>query len=558
MNHNSISRKKRILFCSEATFLNTGYATYTREILNYLHSTGKYEIAEMASYGERNDPRSHGIPWKYYGVMPNPDASEEEKKNYMANPTNQFGEFIFESVCLDFQPDIVCDIRDFWMLDFAERSPYRSYFKWCIMPTVDARPQARQWVATYESADACLTYSDWAGGILEDQSGGKINYLGSSPPSAHPAYKPVENRVEHRKLHGIDPDAKIIGTVMRNQRRKLYPDLFEAFKLMLDKVEDKSKYFLYCHTSYPDLGWDIPELLQQYGLSSKVLFTYVCGQTKKPFTSLFKGAMAQSPYTGQYGATMANVRNGVSYEGLSDVINLFDLYVQYANCEGFGLPQVEAAACAVPVMGTDYSAMESVLRDLGGIPIKPKALYKELETGCLRAVPDNELAAEKFIEFFNMSEEDRRSMGLKTRQAFLEKFQWDKSGKVWEDYFDSVEILPESMGWKSPPKMNQPKPKPEKLPENIDHQTLARWLITDVLCDPSKINSYMEARLIRDLMYQTSTGTTGGMYFNESSASFEGNTRNPFNFDIAYEHLSSLCQRRNMWEQRRVQAFAQK
>ena len=27
-------RKKRILFCSEATFVNTGYATYTREILN--------------------------------------------------------------------------------------------------------------------------------------------------------------------------------------------------------------------------------------------------------------------------------------------------------------------------------------------------------------------------------------------------------------------------------------------------------------------------------------------------------------------------------------------
>ncbi len=29
-------RKKRIIFCTEATFLNTGYSTYTREILNYL------------------------------------------------------------------------------------------------------------------------------------------------------------------------------------------------------------------------------------------------------------------------------------------------------------------------------------------------------------------------------------------------------------------------------------------------------------------------------------------------------------------------------------------
>ena len=143
-------RKKRILFCSEATFLNTGYATYTREILNYLHSTGKYEIAEMSAYGQRDDPRAKDIPWGYYGVAPNsdcePKASQEELNAYNSSGSNQFGEWIFEHVCLDFMPDIVCDIRDFWMLEFAERSPFRRYFKWCIMPTVDARPQARQWV----------------------------------------------------------------------------------------------------------------------------------------------------------------------------------------------------------------------------------------------------------------------------------------------------------------------------------------------------------------------------------------------------------------------------
>ena len=38
------------------------------KILNYLNSTGKYEIAEMGSYGQRNDPRAAQIPWKYYGV----------------------------------------------------------------------------------------------------------------------------------------------------------------------------------------------------------------------------------------------------------------------------------------------------------------------------------------------------------------------------------------------------------------------------------------------------------------------------------------------------------
>ena len=139
-------RKKRILFCSEATFLNTGYATYTREILKYLHGTGKYEIAELAGYGEKNAPQASSIPWKYYGAAPNttcePRSSQEEIDAYNSVPSYQFGEFAFEHVCLDFFPDIVCDIRDFWMLDFVERSPFRPFFKWAIMPTVDARPQA--------------------------------------------------------------------------------------------------------------------------------------------------------------------------------------------------------------------------------------------------------------------------------------------------------------------------------------------------------------------------------------------------------------------------------
>ena len=91
-------RKKNTILLWRQPFLNTGYATYTREILNYLHSTGKYELAEMAAYGEKNDPRADGIPWKHYGVVPNqnnePKASEQELQAYNATPSAQFGEWI--------------------------------------------------------------------------------------------------------------------------------------------------------------------------------------------------------------------------------------------------------------------------------------------------------------------------------------------------------------------------------------------------------------------------------------------------------------------------------
>jgi len=550
-------RKKRILFCSEATFLNTGYATYTREILNYLSSTNKYEIAELAAYGQPDDPRISTIPWKFYPAALPKNSSQEQQREFASKATNQFGEYVFESVCLDFMPDVVCDIRDFWMMDFIDRSPYRKFFNWCIMPTVDAEPQARQWIATYQTADACLSYSNWSGDLLQKQSGNKINYIGSAPPSAHPAYQPAENIDEIKNSIGIDKNWKIVGTVMRNQRRKLYPDLFEAFKLLLEKTKDPNLR-LYCHTSYPDMGWDVPELLQQYKLSSKVLFTYVCTETNMPFASLFKGAKAESPYTKKLTGVMANVKQGLTYEQLSNIINVFDVYIQYANSEGFGLPQVEAAACAIPVMSVDYSAMSSVIRQLGGTPLPVKTFYKELETGCLRAVPDNDATASLLEEFFKIPKTMRNKKGFECRNNFLKHFQWDKSGAEWEKYFDSVELKDVSETWKSPPDIQQSAPKPDNTPE-VSYQEIAYFLINQVLKLPEKCNEYMFSRTIRDLMYGNVTNMTGGMYMNECSTAFENTPhRYPFNFDIAYQKMKEIRDNINQWEQRRMEVMNNK
>ena len=96
-----MSRKKRILLCCEASYLNTGYATYGREVMKRLHQTGKYELAEFASYGEATDPRSGGIPWMFYPNAPQKD-NKKELSEYNSKGTNQFGEWRFEQVLLDF------------------------------------------------------------------------------------------------------------------------------------------------------------------------------------------------------------------------------------------------------------------------------------------------------------------------------------------------------------------------------------------------------------------------------------------------------------------------
>ncbi|MAF24386.1 hypothetical protein CL634_02190 [bacterium] len=540
-------RKKRILFCSEATYLNTGYATYYREVIKRLYLTGKYEIAELASYGDNRDPKVAQIPWVFFGNLPD-KTDEKQKELYDSKMTNQFGEWKFEEALLTFQPDIVVDIRDFWMLEFEERSPFRKLFHWAIMPTVDATPQNEQWISTFANADGVFNYSDWGVEILKKESNGKINCLGSAPPSADDAYKPVEDKMAHKDRFGIDPKMKIIGTVMRNQKRKLFPDLFEAYRKFLD-LSKRNDVYLYCHTSFPDLGWDIPKLLLRYGISSKVLFTYVCENCKHAFPAFFSDARRKCGEC-KGSAFLSNVHNGVSNEFLSKIVNCFDLYIQYANSEGFGLPQVEAAACGIPIMSIDYSAMSSVIRKLGGTPLKVKSLHNEMETGCLRAVPDNTYAAKKMKEFFNLSKEEIRLNGKMTRQNFLKYYQWDETAKKWEDYFDGVDIRNEIETWGSPLNVHEPS---TSFPPNLSDREYAQWLIKNVLGDESRLNTYMEARLIRDLSYGIYVEGVGDLYFNEDSHRMIQPDFQKFDREIAYNIMLELCENRNRWEKIRYE-----
>jgi|TARA_R110000765_G_scaffold64510_1_gene125309 glycosyltransferase involved in cell wall biosynthesis len=541
-------RKKRILFCGEATYLNTGYATYGREVLKRLHATGKYELGEFASYGTNEDSRANGIPWTFYPNMPN---GKEDKEEYDSIPTNQFGEWKFESVLLDFLPDIVFDIRDFWMFDYQNRSPYRQYFHWAIMPTVDASPQNEQWIETFASADGVFNYSDWGHEVLKSQSNNTIKCLGAAPPSADAMYKPVEDKEAHKEAMGFDKNVKFVGTVMRNQKRKLFPDLFETFRKFLDTSQRKD-VLLYCHTSYPDLGWDIPKLLLKNNLSSKVVFTYVCSVCQHTFPAFFSDARRKCQNCNSFAAGLSSVQKGASCEYLASVMNLFDLYIQYASSEGFGLPQVEAAACGVPVMSVDYSAMSSVVRKLGGFPVKVKALYSEVETGCDRAVPDNDHAAKTIQKFFDMDNTERETLAKNSNLNFKKYYQWDKTAKKWEDHFDSVEIKPITETWQSPPRIHQPL---TKVPSDLSTSEYARWLIVNVLGEPERLNTFFESRLIRDLNYGMYINGTGDLYLNEDSYKFIKPAFEKFEKEEAYNMMVGLCLRRNKWELARSQSI---
>lgn len=540
-------RKKRVLFLTEAAYLNTGYATYSKNVLTHMQETGKYELAELSVYGSADDPRRNLIPWINYPNLPDSSTPENEKQIYNSNPANVFGAWRFERACLEFKPDVVLTIRDFWMDSFVYNSPFRRIFKRIWMPTVDAAPQNEEWIDQFCDCESVLTYSDWAKGVIDRQSGGKCKTVGSASPSASKEFKMTVDKSVAKESMGFPADCKIIGTVMRNQRRKLFPVLFEAFSRYLKETGD-TKTYLHIHSSYPDGGWDFGELLHQNEVSSRVFFTYVCNNSEcnSVEISKFNDARKACGECGQFSSTQSNVSSGVNDDVLSKIYNMYDLYVQCANSEGFGLPQVEAAACGVPIACTNYSAMEDVVDKLDAYPIQVQSKYKELETGCMRAVPSVDSLVDIFKGFFAKDFNEMNEARIETRKLFERNYSWKETAQAWMDEVDRLDFA----DWGVSPVI---KPVIDiELDPQEGNASFLRKCAEAYFIDPSMINSHMMRVFLRDLNSGSFKPSSDGFWGSEFSPYTNRVVSQVFNREKVVEILKGRLTNSNIWEQARV------
>ncbi len=515
---NMENRKKRILFVGEASYLATGFSTYWNEVLKRLYESGEFSIAELGSYGKDNDPQIRNVSWKFYPVQPDP-KDEEANRIFNSNRTNQFGELRFDHVCLDFKPDIVVSLRDFWMDEFILRSPFRDKFCFCWQPTVDGIPQKEQWLDGYSFCDKVLTYSKWGFDVLKKTGRPNTNLITVASPGADiEMFKPVEDKRAHKSKSGIDPDSIVVGTVMRNQARKLYYDLIEDFSKWVHKAKSKGqieiakKTFLYLHTSYPDQGWDIGAAIKEFKMGNKVLMTYLCSKCHVAFPSFFKGELTYCPSCKSMSAKPPNAGHHCSRKVLADIMNIFDLYVQYSVCEGFGMPILEAQSCGVPTMAVRYSAMEDHLENPTSIPIEVGKFFREGVTATeqKRALPDSQDFINKLNNFVKLSEEKRKEISKKTRQYVLDKVDtygtdkkmprssWERTTEIWRNALNECEIKGIENTWLNP-KLEFHKPDLTDINKSMNNTEFARWVIRDIWGRPEMQHTYFTGQWIKGL-----------------------------------------------------------
>lgn len=528
--------KKRILFVTESHKLASGFGTYAKEVISRLVKTNKYEIAELACYS--NPESFENTDWLVYGVAPSEDEEEYGKQHQ--NMQVQWGLLRFEYACLDFRPDIVVSYRDPWMDAYIADSPYLPFFHWVWMPTIDSSPQKPEWLHLFNKCDGLLAYSEFGIKTLKEQTHGRIQPKDCAPPAIDTSlFNLISNKEIHKEKFGLPSDSLIIGTVMRNQKRKMFPELMKTFKTFITELEAKNpdqaaKTYLYLHTSYPEKhGWNITSLIQEYGLGSKILVTYVCKNCNKYFCSNYRDALTCCNHCNVHAAMMPGVSNGIEHKELYNIYNLMDLYVQYAICEGFGMPQVEAAACGVPIVSVNYSAMEDIVKVVDGYPIEP-ILERELETNADRSKGNNNELLKVFHSFLNQPKDRIKIQRLNTRKKCIEKYTWDNTTKVWENYLDHIEYKPTHGQWNIKALI---KPLPEKYPKGLSHYQFAEWIFSNYIQNDSELFDYKMLNMIRDLNFGASVGM--GKY-------------EAYNQDKAFEESYNIAKRRHFFDQLRV------
>lgn len=510
----------RILLVNQFSQLKTGFGIVGNDLLNYLHK--KYEVAELAIDANPNDPRISQCPWKVYANNP----LEHEKSRFKSFPNAVFGAWKFEDVCLDFKPTHVLSINDIWCSDFLAKSPLRRFYNFIWMPTLDAAGMSPEWKYELSLADVLLAYQNWSAEQLEKESGIKVFGIAPHVPQG---FTLVENRKELKKHLGLD--GFVIGTVMRNQARKRFPELFSLFRKVLDKHPNAK---LYCHTSFPDKqGWNIPRLLIKNDIAHNVYFSYICSNCGNLFPSLYRGVTFCNKCK-QMGAILCNGVQSMSTQHMNIMYNAFDLYVQFTVAEGFGIPMLEAAACGTPVIATNYTSMEDIVPKINGKLIDC-VKQQEITSDRLMAVPSQEHTIQLINETIEMSEWELNGWRNRTYEGFRKHFKLDDSLKMWEMAINSCG---EKDNWHSPPEIHKPPQWDDRL-NQLSNSEFVKWLILNILKDESKIGTFFEHNVLNELNWGTR---------------FNPNEIVPINRKMIFNEFVNIRNYMNYWEYRRVQS----
>ena len=301
--------KPKLLWHSNAPWAPTGYGQQTALFGQQLAED--YDLAISAYYGLEGNV----LPWNGIPVFPGIGQTYGDR-TIIDHATVHFRK--------DLRDGLVVTLMDVWPLD-VQTWQNLNVASWV---PVDHDPCPRPVAEFFHGTGAVpIAMSEFGQQTLRD-SGLDALYVPHAVDTE--VYKPYD-KLESRKSTGMPEDAFLVGMVAANKgnpSRKCFAEAIQGFKLLHERHPEAR---LYIHTELTGVfdGVHLPELIRDCDLDlNLVIFPDQYRIIHYPFEP----------------------------ERMAQIYSSFDVLLSPSAGEGFGIPVIEAQACGVPVIVSDFSA----------------------------------------------------------------------------------------------------------------------------------------------------------------------------------------------------------
>jgi glycosyltransferase involved in cell wall biosynthesis len=313
----------------------TGYGQATDALVKLLKRQGA-NVASLSNYGHE------GINTIYnteYGEIPIYARGSEAYSNDVAPAHHKHWKALNEK-----QPDLMITLYDVWVLQGKgyDTIPIAS---WTPIDHNPVPPGVLQWLKKENVTPLAMSKF----GLDQiNKAGVEGHYIPHSidtkvfKPSTHIAGQTI------KEFMGFEDDRFIVGMNAANKasgiiHRKAFGENMMAFAMLCRKYPDA---ILYIHTDASSQhGWNLMALGQMLGI----------------------------PVDNMAFPDPLSYRYGMTQEMLAGIYSSYDVMLAPSYGEGFGVPTIEAQACGVPVIVSNFAASPELVGD--GWVVSGQPLY---------------------------------------------------------------------------------------------------------------------------------------------------------------------------------------
>ena len=397
-----MSEKKKIFVLADHPFTPSGVGSQTKYFCEALLNTGRYSFICFGG----------AIKHQNY----NPMRTEEYGDDWIIFPVDGYGnQDQVRSILRNHKPDLLWFMTDprFWTWLWAMDNEIRTHIPMVYHHVWDNFPAPMFNKGYYQSNDKIVCISKVTHEIVKTVAPDvKSIYLPHAVDGE--LFKPLQRSVRKRirvDSMGIDENKFIFFWNNRNARRKQSGTLIFWFKEFLDRV-GHDKATLLMHTDPHDVhGQNLTHIMEHLGLTNGQLFF----------------STAKMPP-----------------EKLGEVYNSVDCTINISDAEGFGLATLESLSCGVPIIVNMTGGLQEQVTDgenWFGIGIEPssKAIIGSQD---VPYIYEDRINKEDFInaltQMYEMSPEERSSLGMAGREHVLKNYNFDKFNNDWIKAIDET------------------------------------------------------------------------------------------------------------------------